>query len=155
MARGAQAAAVGRGASAGWPRGPGNPQPERLLPGPDAAAGAPELEAGREVARARPVRGSAGAGRPERCPRGAAESRPPDRSSRLGPRARAALSARVCREWGGGGVSPPSASPVPPRRAGTPGRAPGRAGGAWKLTCNAVQLRGVSRVEALGGGISG
>lgn len=101
MARGAQAAAVGRGASAGRARGPGNPQPERLLPGPEAAAGAPELGAGREVARARPVRGSAGAGRPERCPRGAAEPRLPDRSSRLGPRARAAFSACVCVGSGG------------------------------------------------------
>lgn len=52
----------------------------------------------------------------------------------------------VCVAEGGGpgerDVSPPSESSIPSRRVGTPRRAPGRPGGAWKLTCS---LRGVAR----------
>lgn len=98
--------------------------------GPGATARAPGLgagiwEAGRR--RGRAVLGSAPARRPERFPRGAAPTGPPLprfplRTQRLGDAQRLLGGG----PGGEGGASPPSESPTPPRRAGTPRRAPGR-----------------------------
>lgn len=106
-------------------------------------AGGGARAAGSRIRRRRAPRAlSTGCGRP----------RPPDHSSRLGPRAWAALSSRVCVGSGGAAACHRRRGPRPLRGVrGPSGGLRDARGGAWKLTCNAVQLRGVSRVEALGG----